>query len=135
MPSSAALCRGTRIELEASPRHRIVTPSSVAVLSGLGGSGGMVCWSVCGALSWCGVLLGELYGVSPLCLVPNLAPLPGLLVHLDGCLSAGDVLGSVVDPPSTSVTVLCSSGTCLVPVSTLDSFLSLLSTLNLPLSG
>ena len=28
------------MELEVSPRHVVVTPSSVAVLSGLGGSGG-----------------------------------------------------------------------------------------------
>ena len=39
-PSSAALCRGTRMELEVSPRHGDVTPSSVVVLSGLVGSGG-----------------------------------------------------------------------------------------------
>ena len=73
------------MELEVSPRHGIVTPSSVVVLSGLGGSGGNSSlerlWG--SVLVW-GHYLSELYRVSSTCPVPTLAPLPVLLFHLNG---------------------------------------------------
>ena len=53
------------MEVEVSPRHGGVTPSSVVVLSGPGGSGGNICWSVCRALSWYGgTVFGDVGSIS-----------------------------------------------------------------------
>ena len=72
------------MELEVSPRHGIVTPSSVAVLSGLGGSGGnSLLERLWGSVLVWGHCLGELCGVSPMCPVPMLAPLPDSSVSLE----------------------------------------------------
>ena len=109
------------MELEISPRHGIVTPSSVAVLSGLGGSGGN------GLLErlWGSVLvwwhcLGELFGVSPTCPMPMSAPLPVLLSHLDGLFIRRWYPLHLIDRSSSaSITVLCHSGT--FPLACLDS--------------
>ena len=124
------------MELEVSPRHGGVTPSSVVVLSGLGGSGGnSLLERLWGSVLVWGHCPGELCGVPQTCPVPMLAPLPVLQSHLNGLfIRRWCPWIWLADPPSTFVTVLCSSGTCFVPILTLDSFLSLLSTLNLSLS-
>ena len=73
------------MELEVSPRHGGVTPSSVVVLSGLGGSGGNnLLERLWGSVLVWGHYPGELYGVSSMCPVPMLAPLPVPLFHLNG---------------------------------------------------
>ena len=92
-----------------------MTPSSVAVLSGLDGSGGnSLMERFVGLLSWFGdTVLGETVGVRPTCPVPNVGASSCFPVPLERTVypQVGP-LDPVVDPPSTFVTVLCSVGTC-----------------------
>ena len=113
-----------------------VTPSSVAVLRGLDGSGGVVSWSsFVGLHSGLETLIGGIVGVRLLCPVPMLAPLPVSLCHLNGLfIRRWCPWIWLTDPLSTFSLYFVPWALVSVPALTLDSFLSLLSTLNLPLS-
>ena len=92
-----------------------VTPSSVAVLSGLGGSGGNSCWSgLLGSFLGLGTLfLVKLFGVHPMWPAPMWASLPVFLCHLNELFVRRWGLWIwLIDPPSTFITALCFLGTC-----------------------
>ena len=123
------------MELEVSPRHGIATPSSVAVLSGLSGSGGN---SLLGRL-WGSVLVWGHYSLT-------VRSILGVSCANAGASSCSSVsLERTVYPQVVSLDLidrtsryflslyLVPGALVPVPVLALDSFLSLLSTLNLPL--